>query len=261
MRLLIDGQWYEAVSSEAQYETNFEAIVHSNASLLFPDYHAIPFKTRVESDTGIKIPDFALVDKRYRYWWVVEVEMAHHPLYGHVIPQVEVFASGKYGAEHAEYIIRNSNPDTIDPMLIHEMIKGAQPRVLVIVNKNVPDWLTPIERFQGMVTVVEVFRSSMNHHVFRVNGDSPTTAGTDLVSMCRLDNTLPSLLRIDSPAALEAAHGQKVSILFNEGITEWVRTDISDNVWLTSLGRNPLRPSQDYCIIRSEDGRLQFKQA
>ena len=42
---------------------------------------------------------------------------------------------------------------------LSDMIKGAQPRVLVVVNHSVPSWIEPIRRLDGIVTVVEVFRS------------------------------------------------------------------------------------------------------
>lgn len=260
MRLLINNEWFDALSSEGQYEYDFEAIVVSQSTLLFPEYHAIPFKVRVESESGVKIPDLALIDKQYRHWWVVEIEMAHHSLRGHVLPQVEVFASGKYGTEHAEYITAQPSALTLEPTLVNDMIKGGQPRVLVVVNQSVPAWVEPIRSFQGLVAVVEVFRSLRNHHVFRINGDDPAISARNLVSSCRLDNTLPRLLQVDSPAALGATHGQRISIAFRDGLTDWERIDVSDRVWLSPISRNPLAISQDYHIMRDGEGNLYFEE-
>ena len=258
VRLLINKEWFDAVSSEGQYESNFESIVVNNAALLFPEYHTLPFRVRVESEAGAKIPDLVLIDKQYRHWWVVEIEMAHHSLNGHVLPQVEVFASGKYGLEHAEYIVTHSPTVATNPTLIYDMIKGAQPRVLVVVNKSMPSWAEAIRRFQGLVSVVEVFRSSRNHHAFRINGDNPATSAAYRISLCRLDHTLPRLLQIDSPAALGITHGQHISITFRGGLTEWERIDVSNQVWLSPIGRNPFEAGRDYCIVRDDDGNLYF---
>ena len=104
MRLLVKGEWFEAVSSEGQYESDFESLVRGRARFLFPTYQVVLFKKAVESEDGRKVPDLALIDSKYRYWWVVEVEMAHHSLYNHVIPQVEVFARGRYSEEHCDYL-------------------------------------------------------------------------------------------------------------------------------------------------------------
>ena len=261
MRLLINNEWFDAISSEGQYETDFESLVVNNASTVFPEYYVVPFKIDVQSDWGIKRPDLALIDRQYRNWWVVEIEMAHHSLRGHVLPQVEVFSSAAYGLEHANYIMSQLPASAPSPNLVRDMIKGAQPRVLVVVNKNVPTWFDVIHRLDGLVVVVEVFRSFRNQHVFRINGDNLATADIQMVSRCRLDNKMPRLLQIDSPAALEVTHGQRLTIVFHEGITEWERTDVSDRVWLSPVKRNPLRAGQDYSIMRDDDGRLYFDNA
>ena len=254
MRLLLSEEWFEPVSSEGQYESEFESIIVSRGDSLFPLYHVVPFRMAVESEEGRKIPELALVDVKYRLWWVVEIEMAHHSLYGHVMPQVEVFARGKYGAEHANYLA--SKGDEVDGQALRDMIMGAQPRVLVVVNRSVPDWIDPIHRLDAIVTVVEVFRSDKNEHILRVNGDYPESEGAHIASLCRLDATLPSLLQVDSPAALGVETGGQISIEFNGGWTNWSRVDASDRVWLVPLGRNPLAANQEYQIIRETDDRL-----
>ncbi len=257
MRLLADYEWYEPVSSEGQLESDFEDLVKGRASSLFPDYHAVPFQTPVESEEGRKIPDFALVDRDYRFWWVVEVEMAHHSLYGHVIPQVEVFTRGKYGQEHCDYMVENG--DALDYSALSDMIKGAQPRVLVIVNRSVPDWIEPIRRLEGLVAVVEVFRSDRNRHILRINGDYPSRNDASLVTCCRLDYAMPRLLHIDSPAGLGTASGDKLSIRLDGGLTSWARLDIQDKVWLIPSERNPLTTNQEYLILKDADGQFSFK--
>ena len=254
MRLLLSEEWFDALSSEGQYESDFESVILRRANMLFPKFHVVPFRMAVESEEGRKIPDLALVDFAYRFWWVVEVEMAHHPLYGHVIPQVEVFARGRYGEEHANHL--GSRRDDLDRAALRDMIMGAQPRVLVVVNRNVPDWIEPIHRLDAIVAVVEVFRSGRNQHILRVNGDYPETEDAQIASVCRLDSTLPNLLQVDSPATLRVAPGEQVAIEFNGGLTNWSRLDTSDRVWLVPSGRNPLVANREYLIMRDADARL-----
>ena len=254
MRLLLSEEWFDTVSSEGQYESDFESLILSRRNALFPHFHVVPFRMPVESEEGRKIPDLALVDFTYRFWWVVEVEMAHHSLYGHVIPQVEVFARGKYGEEHASHLA--SRRDDLDRSALQDMIMGAQPRVLVVVNRNVPDWIEPIHRLDAMVTVVEIFRSGRNQHILRVNGDYPEGEDAHIASLCRLDGILPNLLQVDSPASLGVATGEQISIEFNGGLTGWSRLDTSDRVWLVPLGRNPLVANQEYLIMKDADSRL-----
>ena len=257
MRLLVNGEWFDAISSEAQYERDFQDLVMSQADLLFPEYHALPFRIPVESEEGRRIPDLALIDHHYRHWWVVEVEMAHHSLYGHVLPQVEVFAHGRYGEEHGEHLIKQSK--MLDPEAIRDMIKGAHPRVLVVVNQNTSTWVAPIHRLDGLISVVEIFRSGKNQHILRINGDRPREVVNELVSACRLDRSLPSLLQVDSPAALGIKHGERLSISFHGGLTDWERFDVADQVWLSPMRRNPLMKGRDYQLLRDVEGRLYFK--
>ncbi len=232
-------------------------MIQQRAASLFPEYYVTPFKIRVEADTGdAKKPDLALIDRQYRRWWVVEVEMAHHSLRGHVLPQVEVFSEGRYGWEHAEHMARSS---VIEKQRARDMIRGAQPRVLVIVNQNVPSWVEPIHQLRGRVMVVEMFRSGRNQHVLRVNGDHPSEleGAADVVSKCRLDPWLPRLLQIDSPASLPT--GSAIRILFRGGLTVWERLTISNKVWLSPVERNPLNGDRTYAIVRDSTGLLHFE--
>lgn len=254
MRLLLSEEWFDAVSSEAQYESDFESIVFSHSESLFPRFCAVPFRVPVESEHGRKIPDMALVDHDYRSWWIVEVEMAHHSLGGHVIPQIEVFARGKYGDNHVEHLA--AQRDDLDRTALQDMVRGSQPRVLVVVNRSVPDWLEPIHRLDALVTVVEIFRSQKNEHILRINGDYPESEDAYVASPCRLDNVLPNLLQVDSPATLGIAAGEELAIEVNGGLTTWSRLDTADRVWLVPSGRNPLMARQEYLILKDANGRL-----
>ena len=256
-RLLIDDEWYEAIDGRSWYERDFESVVEAHAHALFPSCHVIPFKIAVESEHGRKVPDLALVDTAYREWSVVEIEMAHHSLRGHVIPQVEVFAQGAYGEEHIRYLAgRLGSPD---PMVVSDMIKGAQPRVLVVVNEETPDWAEPIRRAGGELLVVEVFRSVRNHHSLRVVGTYASGIVAQVLTACRLDPMLPNMLVIDSPAGLGIAHGQGVTIMLDDRRTEWERLDVADRVWLSPVKRNPLAVGREYEIEQRQDGRLAFR--
>lgn len=258
MRILSNNEWFDVISSESQYETDFESIVVAHAADLFPQFHVIRFRAPVESEDGRKVPDLALLDREYRFWWVVEVEMAHHSLANHVLPQVEVFARGKYSEVHADYMASQRND--LDRVALQDMVKGAQPRVLVIVNRNVPDWIAPIRNIDGLLTVVEIFRSDRNRHILRVNGDYPLAGDSHIASRCRLDSVIPNLLLVDSPASLGLASGESITIEFDGGLTSWERVDSADRVWLSPLGRNPLAANKEYVILRDRESRILLRE-
>ena len=263
MRLLRDNDWFDAISSESQYESEFQHIVVHKSNILFPEFHVLPFNLSVESEDGRRRPDLALIDHGYRYWWVVEIEMAHHSLYGHVLPQVEVFARGRYGTEHANYMQKKGANGglLLDGRALLDMVKGAQPRVLVVVNQSVPNWVEPIRRFHALLAIVEVFRSARNQHIFRINGDYPTIRSHEMISACRLDMQIPSFLCIDSPAALGIRSGESLFINLAGKVTVWERLDTGNRVWLCPVNRNPLRSGNEYQIWKNEDGRFSSKQS
>lgn len=216
MRLLFDDEWFDAVASSGQYEHDFEAIVTHRARSLFAGYHALPFKVAVESEHERKMPDLALVDLEYRDWWVVEVEMAHHSLHGHVLPQVEVFANGVYTEEHVTHMAKQAS--RLSPWFLRDMMKAAQPGVLVVVNKGVPGWMEAVERAGGRLAIVEVFRSERNRHVLRVDGYWPVVHRSDVVTSGQLDRTLSSLLRIWVTSGIGSAGGRAAV----DSISGWV---------------------------------------
>lgn len=165
-RILIDGVWYEEISPRALYETEFEQLLISQVSLLCPNYLAVPFKILVSSEEDRRKADFALIDKEYREWWVVEVELGHHSLEGHVLPQVRTLSRASYGLPEAEYI--HKRLPSLDQRAVLDMMKGKQPQVLVVVNTPKPDWTKALAPHGAAVAVFEVFRSHDNRHTFRI---------------------------------------------------------------------------------------------
>jgi len=257
-KLIVGRREYQSISSTAFYESEYEALVLGNAHLLFPDHVVVPFKPLVESEFGRAKPDLALIDRRYRKWWVVEVELAHHPLAGHVLPQIAVLADAEYGAGVATYLSLQSSD--LDSGRLENMMRGSQPQVLVVVNKAVPQWLQPLSAYGAILAIVEVFRSDRNEHALRMNGDYPDIP-TDLVSTLRFDPNMPRLMIVDSPGALDIAGHGAFEIDFEGSITEWTRITTRDRVWLNPLKTNPLPMGQRYALTRGDDGQLRLEKA
>jgi hypothetical protein len=251
-RLLINGEWYESLASSSYYEADYEALVMENAPHLFPAYVMVPFKTSVFSEHGESKPDFALVDTHYRCWWVVEVELAHHAL-SHIAYQVSVFATGDYGDAHAAYLAQHSA--AVSGAALAQMMRGAPPGVLVIVNAPTPQWVPSVARWGALLTVVETFRSERNHHVLRVNGDYPS-APLDVLSTCRLDPYLPRLLLIDSPANVPRPARGRLFIHYRGSVTEWERIESKDRVWLSPVMTNPLPAGMRFVLVQGDAGHL-----
>lgn len=253
-RLLVSGEWYDAVAAESIYETDYEAMLVSHAPALYPTFHLVPFKALVHSDDGDAIPDLALIDKQYREWWVVEVELGDHPLRGHVEGQVVRLATADYGVREADYLADRNH--SLDRRALREMMLGGVPRVLVLVNQPKPTWTPALTKWSAIIGVVEIFRSDRSQTILRINGDHPGPLGA-VVSRCTVDPQFPSWLIVESPAALGIRPNERITLLFEGSSSDWKRLDIQDRVWLTSLGRFPLPIDSKHFVLRRDDaGRL-----
>jgi hypothetical protein len=254
-RLLVGSQWYEGLSSNAHYEFEFEDLVCQHAGALFPGWHVVPFKTDVVSEVGTHRPDLALVDDSYRCWYVVEIELAHHSLEGHVLPQVETFVRGSYGQPHAEHLKRMN--ESLDYERLLDMVRGEPPGVLVVVDQPALDWRRPLGRLGVLLAVVEVFRSGLNQTCLRVNGEQPRAPRAAL-TLLRRHPLLPRTMVVSSPAGLGGVAGDRYAIDLDGKTTSWIRVDTADQVLLQAQKSDPLFSVGWIEVIELPDGRLGF---
>lgn len=253
-RLLFRNSWYDAVQPDAVYENDFEQLLVGQSHHLYPDFHLIRFKYLVSGDYGSGRPDLALIDKDYRSWWIVEVELGSHNLRSHVEQQVAIFSTADYGQDVASYIAKG-NPH-LKPDALRDLMLGAPPRVLVIVNQSRPDWANALLRWDALLAIVELFRDENNSLILRVNGEHPRRQGA-LLTTCRIDPLLQKSLIIDAPAALGVPTGGRVELIYQGGVTEWKRIDAKGTAWLMPLKRCPLTaPTGIFRILRGDDDRL-----
>jgi hypothetical protein len=254
-RMLIGDEWFDELASTSIYETEFEAILFQQAASVFPEYHPVPFKCLVMSDDGDAKADFALIHKDYRSWWVVEAEMAHHSLSGHVVPQVRRLSRAGYADTEAQYLC--SKAPHLDSARIVEMTKGRQPRILVVVNAPVPTWRDALRPFNAALAVFQIFRSQLNRHMYRLNGDFPSE-NYEVISTCRCWD-IHRFIKIDSPVQLDVKRGEAVVLHHETGALEWERVDIADAVLLHALRGHPLKKGIVYDIVKQHDGTLAIR--
>lgn len=255
-KILNDGEWYQQLAPESLYESEFENIVLQQAPILFPRHHLIQFRTLVYSDDDAAMPDMALIDKSYREWWIVEIEMGHHSLEEHLIPQIRTLSSGEYSHAKIKHLSRKT--PALDRKMIAEMLKGKPPRVLVIANVEKPDWIVPLKRFDAQLMTFEVFRSADNRRLFRVSGDLPV-ADNGVASNCYLDPLIPGFLVIESPASIRLPLKGRITADFQGCRTEWNRLDVQNKVWLTPVGMNPLTEHVKYEISQQSGGTYEIR--
>lgn len=257
-KILFNNEWFYELSPGGTYESEFEKIILQESEMLFPESFMIPFKTTIFSDTDSAKPDFALIDNKYRAWWVVEVEMGVHSLAQHVMPQVETLSKASYREKEAFYLCQQKSILNYDRVV--DMMKGKPPQILVIVNTLVPEWQKELKRHNAIVLFFQIFRSEKNKHIFRVNGDSPLLPESDtVISECYCDPLIPRLLVIDTPSGLELSKEEKIKISYQNSISEWERIDSQDKIWLSPIGFNPLVKGEKYFLVKKNNGSLVIK--
>jgi hypothetical protein len=256
-RILVDNTWYEQMDPSALYESEFENLVLEQAPLLYPEFYAIPFKPVVFSEDDAAKPDFVLIDKEYRNWWVVEVEMIYHSLTSHVLPQIKTLSQATYGEQEAILLSRQDARLHLEKL--RDMMKGKQPQVLVVLNASKSEWIAPLMRYDAILSFCEVFRSITGRWLLRVDGAYPQQQAS-VLSSCYVDPIMRQFLVVESPASLDVRPHQRVRIFYEGGITEWERIDSQDTIWLNSLAINPLSPKQKYDLLRRSDGEFVIQQ-
>lgn len=260
-KLLINKVWYERIQSRSLYEDLFSAQLEHHSPDLFPGRHFVPFAHHTNAPgIGAKKADYALIDKDYRDWWVVEVEMSHHPLHRHVEPQVRVLAQAKYGIDHAEALLKHAKFN-LDEQRLKKLILSHSPRVFVpvLTVEELPDWIAALSVHNALVTFFELYRAPSGEGLFRVSGDLPQDLGNK-ISACTIDDQLLRALVVKTQSALAGVNGSTIRIQYKGGETLWKYQMLGDTLMLFPRGRFPLSEALNhYVLVRTEAGDLELQ--
>lgn len=172
-RILFKDVFFEELAPGSMIETDFERIVIDRGNLVFPDFLVVPFKKTVSSEDDSAKADLALIERNYKSWWVVEVELGNHSFEGHVLPQVRTLSRASYGEDEGRALCTACPGLELERVL--DMMKGKQPRVLVIVDAERKGWVHPLQGLDAELLVLQMFRSDRNEHAFRIDGHLPTS--------------------------------------------------------------------------------------
>jgi hypothetical protein len=258
-RVYFNRTWFNSVRSQSWLERDYEELVISNCSDLFPQWTPVPFKADVIGEDGaIKRPDLALIDPHYRKWCVVEVELAHHDIFRHVLPQVDVFCTASYDESHAQYLANQDS--SLDLARLTQMMAGLPPDVLVVVDRPDTGWKRHLKPIGALLSIVEPFRGPNDETMFRVNGDQPQIP-SDILTRCSRGE-MRRFWKVHSPAALPAAsRDDELLEIFYQGLpTLWKRHDIAHGVMLSVESRGDVLDGLSLVdLVRHDDGSLRFQ--
>lgn len=255
-RLRYNNDWFHQLSLTALPEAHFEDLLIQNSDMIRQDAWMVRFKRKIFAQGSAARADLAIIDREYREWFVVEVEMRRHPLYEHVLPQVRTLRDGYYGPSEAEYLVRNL--PVLDPDRTNNLVRGLSPKVVVIADRADAGWAGVLNGADIQFISIEIFKSDFNRYIFSLDGGLPQRAA-DLVSYCTYSSMLPRQLQIESPAALQVSHGEALVTIFDGQAIEWFRIDTKDCCYLRTRGPIRLRAGARYALLRGDDGSTVLK--
>ncbi len=235
-KILFRGTWFYPVKSSTIYEGVYEKRILANAEYLFPGFYCAPFKKAVESRHGTGVPDLVLIDRNYRSWVVVEVELETHSLQSDVEIQVKQFANGEYDEEHARYI--HGKLPNLDPDRLQMLILGTPPSILVIVPIVKPSWAVYLRNHRATISQIEIFEDDTKQQLLRIDGDNPMAFTSEFVSRLFRDGSSDRGLRMENPGAIENL--DTIRILVSGYGTTWKVIRTKASIWLMPASREPL---------------------
>lgn len=254
-KLFAGTSWYYAKYSSSFYESHYENRIIANATILFPNYFCLKFKLDVTSDDygGPSRPDLVLIDKQYRFWYVVEVELDNDQLAA-VENQVKIFTSGRYGDDHAVYVHQKS-PD-LDLKKLKKLM-STQPEVVVLVPRVKPTWSSKLAQYGTKFVVIEIFENSQKVEIFRVDGDDLREEDDLFITHLTFNGSYPRALSIQSPGNLNPDI-RVLSILLENQLTNWKLVTYGSSHMLLGQGTLPLdlKPGNSFRLLQQSDGQL-----
>ena len=252
-RIFVQDTFYYPVQHARIYETDYEEILIRQSPALFPAFHVVKYRDLVETDYGSAKPPLALIDRKFREWWLVNLEVSE-PSFKHVERVVATIRARRFGKADAQ-LLSQRNTD-LDPDATFEMIKQAQPRAFILINGTVPPWAGSISPLDGLVGVVEVFESKEGKRALRVNGQHPMPP-PEIVVRCKRDPVVRSMLIVERAELLAPWSSGAQEIMVGETVIEWTLVVDGAVARIAPSGRSPLPVGvTDFVITRGDDGLM-----
>jgi hypothetical protein len=238
-KLIVGEESYESVAAASIYERTLELLYLQHAPALFPWALTIPFKRRLQSPAGNAEADLALIDRGCRKWWLIEVELSHHDLFGHVVPQVASFAEARFSRSDFEYLADQC--PSLDKDALSRLVLEQPPEIHVVVDRASVDWERALRTYGATLGVCEIFRSARNRTILRLNGHQPSVPDA-LLSLCRVHQLISrGLVVVNTSALAVATQGkQEIDIEYDGGVTRWRLLEVDRQMLLLPNERYPL---------------------
>jgi hypothetical protein len=161
---------FELWDPDAALETEFELIVARALICIYPNYHCFPFGGTFKLEDNVSRPDIALVAKDLSHWFVIEVELVSHSLYGHVLPQIRTFRYGDPQPDCISVLTKALGALDVGRGQIQTFLRTVPRTVAVIANKRHRDWEIALRSLQVQLLSVSAFNSPGGTQAVEVDG-------------------------------------------------------------------------------------------
>jgi len=254
-RVSSNGEWYEPLSASTILEKDFENSILRYSVDLFPGYRCVPFNLSVNSEFGVSKSDLALIDKQYREWFVVEVELEHHSFSRHVEPQMRKLSSGTYDSNHAR-ALSNQNED-LDSERVNAMVHNCYPRFLVITTKFDHEWNTELSNMGIDLAVLKIFVSKAGSRVISTEGKWPSPKDSSIASILTFEPLFKGM-KVESPGMLPP--GPTVDLIYGDYLTTWRVVKTRTTTHIVPNGILELNHDKKYAIYNDESLGMVLKE-
>lgn len=172
MIILIDGIKYRLITPEN--EAALEMAIQSNCEHIFgPDSFYFDKKKMIKSRAGVaSIPDsYVIFFDPTPKWCILEVELASHPIYDHLIPQLTKFNRGIEDSSTRKKLVElfysTFNEDELLKARLKQQIKtgeiykflsdliSEQPLIVIAIDQHTDELLEALRDIRGQVRILE----------------------------------------------------------------------------------------------------------
>lgn len=177
MIILIDGVKY--ILKNPDNEDDLEKIIEKNYKYIFgEESFYFNFKKKLKSKSGIgSIPDgYLIIFNSTPEWYILEIELASHPLYDHIIPQLTKFNRGIEGVSTKKSLIDMFYDEIKTSPILEVRVKekigsgevykfisdliSDKPSIIIVINERTSELEEAIRDIRGDVKILEfkIFR-------------------------------------------------------------------------------------------------------
>ncbi len=233
-------EWFDEVDGSSFYESDLERTLLHRLPTVYPDFIGIPFNLPIQAGTERSRPDLAMVKNDYSEWYIIEVEMERHSWAHHIEKQVRVFTQGIYEKKRVANYMRqkdlelNQGIPRLDYDSLVSMIDNYQPKVMVVANEPVIEWISKVRGYNAYLSVFQIYKGVNGHEIYRIEGDTPFVFRSK--SHCEFVRGSSNILTVHTPSFIKESHQDVLEIIFLGKKTKWIKMDDGDRVKLILNG-------------------------